>query len=235
VIDALLWVVGRPASRLDPVVDLLRDDPRRVLLVTAHRRESWGRPMAEAAQALAEVAAARPEVVVVFPLHRNPAVRDAVRPALAELPNVLLTEPLDYVSFAHLMNRATLVVTDSGGVQEEAPSLGRPVLVLRDNTERPEAVVAGTVQLVGTDRARIVTAVERLLDDRVAYEAMATAVNPYGDGRAAQRTVAALDHYFGLGPPAEEFRDPAVSPTTEPSGLAAAAMPALRAERLPAA
>jgi len=141
----------------------------------------------------------------VFPVHRNPLVREAVLPAIQHLPNVLITEPLPYGGFSRLMNRATLILSDSGGVQEEGPSLGKPVLVMRDTTERPEAVEAGTVRLVGTDEDLIVDTVDKLLIDPFAYAAMANAVNPYGDGRAAGRAVAALAHFFNLGPPADEF------------------------------
>jgi UDP-N-acetylglucosamine 2-epimerase (non-hydrolysing) len=143
--------------------------------------------------------------MIVFPIHRNPIVREAILPVISALPNATVTEPLPYGEFARLMNRATMILTDSGGVQEEGPSLGKPVLVMRDTTERPEAVRAGTARLVGTDENLIVDAVDRLLTDDDAYHAMAAAINPYGDGRAAERSVAALAHYFGLGPAAEEF------------------------------
>jgi UDP-N-acetylglucosamine 2-epimerase (non-hydrolysing) len=155
--------------------------------------------------ALAEVAAGRPDVLIVFPVHRNPLVRESVVPTLLPLENVVLTEPLPYGEFVHLMSQAHLILTDSGGIQEEGPSLGKPVLVLRDVTERPEAVAAGTVRLVGTNPVRLVTEVHRLLDDPDAYQAMANAVNPYGDGRAVPRAVAALGHFFGQGARPEEF------------------------------
>ncbi|MFF4208665.1 non-hydrolyzing UDP-N-acetylglucosamine 2-epimerase [Streptomyces sp. NPDC001796] len=199
VIDALLRTLDRTAGRLsDPTVRLLEADPRRVLLVTAHRRESWGEGMQSIGDALARLAALHPDLLVVFPIHRNPAVRAAIVPKVAGLENVRVVEPLDYEGFAHLMNRAHLILTDSGGVQEEGPSLGKPVLVMRETTERPEGVIAGTVALVGTDAARIVTEVTRLLCDPVAYGRMAQAVNPYGDGLAAERTAQALGHWFGL-------------------------------------
>jgi len=142
---------------------------------------------------------------VVFPVHANPLVREAVLPAVEHLPNVTVTEPLAYGGFARLMNRATVILTDSGGVQEEGPSLGKPVLVMRETTERPEAVEAGTVRLVGTDEDLIVRATSQLLTDPVAYAAMAGAINPYGDGHAARRSVAALACHFGLGPAPAEF------------------------------
>jgi UDP-N-acetylglucosamine 2-epimerase (non-hydrolysing) len=161
-------------------------------------------------RAIARVAELHPELQVVFPVHRNPVVRAAVVPAVQDLPNVLVTEPLAYGGFCRLMARSRVILTDSGGVQEEGPSLGVPVLVMRETTERPEAVQAGTVRLVGTDEDRIVAETRRLLSDEDARTAMARAINPYGDGRAAERSVAALAHHLGLGPRAEEFR--AVAP-----------------------
>ena len=210
VIDALLWTVGRkPGYREpaygDPALDQLATGDAPVLLVTAHRRESWGAPLQAVGRALARIAREHPGLLIAFPIHRNPVVRDAILPAVQGLPNVIVTDPLPYAGFARLMNRSTVILTDSGGVQEEGPSLGKPVLVMRDTTERPEAVSAGTVKLVGTDENRIVATVGLLLTDLSAYAAMAGAVNPYGDGRAAERSVAAIAHHFGLGPRAEEF------------------------------
>src|SRR3954453_23498069 len=205
VIDALLWTVDRRVDYGEPELRALDDDPRRVLLVPAHRRESWGEPMAGIGRALASLAASERDLLIVFPIHRNPVVRDAILPAIAGLDNVIVTEPLAYGGFARLMERADLVLTDSGGVQEEAPSLGKPVLVMRDTTERPEAMHAGTARLVGTDRQVIEDAVRTLLHDRSAYAAMANAVNPYGDGQAAARSVEALAHLFGYGPRARPF------------------------------
>ena len=210
VIDALLWAVrrepglGEPRYG-DPRLDVLDASDGPVLLVTAHRRESWGEPLRAVGRALSRIAGAHPGLRVAFPIHRNPLVRDAILPAVAGLPNVIVTEPLPYAAFARLMSRATVILTDSGGVQEEGPSLGKPVLVMRDTTERPEAVAAGTVRLVGTDENRLVAAVGELLTDVAAYAAMASAVNPYGDGQAARRAVSALAHHFCLGAPAEEF------------------------------
>jgi UDP-N-acetylglucosamine 2-epimerase (non-hydrolysing) len=205
VIDALLDVVARKAPYGDPALDGLDDDPRRVLLVTAHRRESWGEPMASVGRAIGRVARTHPDVLVVFPIHRTPLVREAIAPGVAGVDNVCIVEPLDYGGFCRLLQRASVVLTDSGGVQEEAPSLGKPVLVLRDTTERPEAVAAGTVRLVGTNEDAVAGAVSELLDDPAAYAAMANAVNPYGDGRAASRSVDAISHHLGLGPRPEEF------------------------------
>jgi len=200
VIDALLSVAAADRPFEDPLLRGIDVDPRRVVLVTTHRRESWGAPMAGVGQALARVARRHPDVLVVLPLHRNPRVRQALLPALESVDNVLVVEPASYPDFVRLMARSTIVVTDSGGVQEEAPSLGSPVLVLRDNTERPEAVAAGTACLVGTDPARVEAAIERLLTDPAAHAAMARASNPYGDGQAAARTVQAIRHLFGYGP-----------------------------------
>jgi UDP-N-acetylglucosamine 2-epimerase (non-hydrolysing) len=205
VIDALHWAVGHPAPDDRPELEEIHRDARRLILVTAHRRESWGPAMEDIGRALAEIAVTRPDVVVVFPIHRNPRVRAAIQSSVGTLSNIHVIEPLGYGSFVRLLARCHLVLTDSGGIQEEGPSLGKPVLVMRDVTERPEAVEAGTVQVVGTDPVRIVASAQRLLDDPVAYEAMATAVNPYGDGRATPRTLAALLHLFGEGGPAEEF------------------------------
>jgi UDP-N-acetylglucosamine 2-epimerase (non-hydrolysing) len=192
VIDALLDVTARPYTfRMPELADL--DDRRRLVLVTIHRRESFGPPMEEMCQAVAEVAASADDLDVVLPVHPNPRVQETVRSILTDVPRVHLTEPLDYEAFAHLMKRCTLVLTDSGGVQEEAPSLGKPVLVLREKTERPEAIEAGTARLVGVDRARIVAEARRLLEDADAYAVMARAANPYGDGRAAERIADVLE------------------------------------------
>jgi UDP-N-acetylglucosamine 2-epimerase (non-hydrolysing) len=205
VVDALVQAVELSREYGDPQLADLDGDPRRVVLVTAHRRESWGEGHAAIARALAEIAATEPDVLVVFPIHRNPIVRDAIVPVLGDLPNVRIVEPLAYGGLVKLMQRADLILTDSGGIQEEGPSLGKPVLVLRDTTERPEAVVAGTVRLVGTAEASIVGATRTLLHDEDAYCAMANAVNPYGDGRAAKRAVAAMAQFFGVGERIDEF------------------------------
>lgn len=197
IIDALLHMVAHSADEQDPeALDLIAGDGP-VLLVTVHRRESWGERMIGIGHALADIARARPDLQIVFPIHRNPVVREAIGPSVHGLANVQLVEPMPYASFVRLMQRCTLVLTDSGGIQEEAPSLGKPVLVVRDTTERPEAVSAGTVRLVGTDRDRIRDTVLQLLDDPSAYAAMANAVNPYGDGRAAGRCLDGIRFLFG--------------------------------------
>lgn len=210
VIDALHQVVAMPYDaanwgKLGEVVEAAKRGETDLILVTTHRRENWGEPMERIADAVAEVAAKFPEKTLVVPMHKNQLVRDVLRPHLESVPNVLLTEPLDYPVFSVVMNAAELVVTDSGGVQEEAPALGKPVLVLRENTERPEAVTAGTVKLVGTDRQQIVDWMSKLLTDRQAYEQMAHAVNPYGDGQAAARSVSAIEQLLGVGTRLSDF------------------------------
>jgi UDP-N-acetylglucosamine 2-epimerase (non-hydrolysing) len=187
VIDALLWAVGR-ARALPPPVPRTR--PRRILL-TLHRRESHGEAMRNVCEVVRAIAR-RGDTEVVFPVHRSPAVRDVVLPALTGLEAVHLCEPLDYLDLVHVLDSCDLVLTDSGGLQEEAPTLGKPVLVLRDKTERPEAVKAGVARLVGTTPAVVHSAVSTLLDDRRAYQKMAQPQNPFGDGRASVRVVSAL-------------------------------------------
>lgn len=167
------------------------DASRRLILVTGHRRENFGEGFRQICQALGELAK-RDDVQIVYPVHLNPQVRDVVMSVLGDNPNVQLIDPLDYLEFVWFMQRAHLVLTDSGGVQEEAPHLGKPVLVMRNTTERPEAVAAGTVKLVGTDSARIVQAVQAMLDDHALYAQVARSVNPYGDGNASERIVNAL-------------------------------------------
>lgn len=205
VIDALLHTVERQMPFSDPQLEEIATSGRKVLLVTTHRRENQGKAMRGVGRALARIADAEPELVVVLPIHRNPVVREAVLPALEGKPNVVVTEPLAYGEFTRMLSVANVVLTDSGGVQEEAPSLGKPVLVMRNNTERPEAVHAGTVKLIGTDENRIVSEVDILLNDPVAFTAMANAVNPYGDGRAAMRSLAAVEELFGIGQRIEDF------------------------------
>lgn len=199
VIDALLWTIQQRVPYGDPALEMIDSTDAPVLLVTAHRRESWGERMRGVARAIAMLARTHPDLIVVLPLHPNPVVREALLPTLRGLDNVLLVEPMGYGAFARLLQRSTIVLTDSGGVQEEAPSLGKPVLVMRDTTERPEAVSAGTARLVGTDPDHIFSEVDQLLTCPWAYKAMANAVNPYGDGRAAQRIVEAIEHMFGFG------------------------------------
>jgi UDP-N-acetylglucosamine 2-epimerase (non-hydrolysing) len=187
VIDTLLWAVERVRALPPPVQ---RTRSRRILL-TLHRRESQGEAMRNVCEVVREIAR-RGDTEVVFPVHRSPAVREVVLPALMGVAGVHLCEPLDYLDFVHVLDSSELVLTDSGGIQEEAPTLGKPVLVLRDTTERPEAVEAGVARLVGTAPAVVHAAINTLLDDRLAYEAMAHPENPFGDGRASARVVRAL-------------------------------------------
>lgn len=193
VIDSLLWAVEH-AKLVDPPVPRAR--PRRILL-TLHRRESHGEAMRSVCHAVRRLAL-HPDVEVVFPVHRSPLVREVVQPELEGLEGVHLCEPLDYLSLVHVLDSCDIVLTDSGGLQEEAPAFGKPVLVLRDATERPEAVEAGVARLVGTDSAVIVEEVESLLDQPAAYERMAHPENPFGDGRAGQRIVHTLVEQSGL-------------------------------------
>lgn len=191
VIDALLQSIGRD-RRFDEASLNNLDPARRMVLVTLHRRESFGEPMRAVCDALVAIAHSHPDLQFVLPVHRNPMVREVVIPALSHDTQFVLTEPLGYLDFVHLMARAHLIITDSGGVQEEAPALDRPVLVVREVTERPEGVEAGASRLVGTDTRKIIENVEELLQDPRAYRAMASARNPYGDGKAAGRIVAAI-------------------------------------------
>ncbi len=195
VIDALLDVVQRPEISLPQHLPAL--EGRRMVLVTTHRRENWGEPLRQIYLALLDLLTRFPDVTVVFSVHRNPAVRRVAEEVLAGHPRAHLIEPPDYGPFVRLMAKAYLILTDSGGVQEEAPALGTPVLVVRDVTERPEGVQAGTVEVVGTSRERIAERAGRLLADPAARAAMAQARNPYGDGRAAGRIVDALRLWFG--------------------------------------
>lgn len=202
VIDALHWVTSRIAA--DPALagglaELeARFAGRRIIGVTSHRRENFGGGMEAIAEAIRQIAA-RPDVAVIFPVHLNPNVRSVMNAALAGLDNVALIEPLDYPHFARLLSLAEIMLTDSGGVQEEAPALGKPVLVMRETTERPEGVSAGTAKLVGTETSVIVTEIFNLLDDKAAYEAMARAHNPFGDGHSARRIVELIGNEIAIG------------------------------------
>lgn len=194
VIDALLEARSRVhVSFTDTSLQEAVESGRQILLVTSHRRENLGGGMEQIASALVTLASMHPELLIVLPVHRNPVVRETLLPPLKGLDNVLITEPVGYGEFVHLLNACSIVLTDSGGIQEEAPALGKPVLVMRDSTERPEAVEFGVVRLVGTAANVIVEAVDELLRSDEAYAAMSHAVNPYGDGRATERTMAALD------------------------------------------
>jgi UDP-N-acetylglucosamine 2-epimerase (non-hydrolysing) len=200
VIDALHIAVEK-VRRDPPEVpgvpkELLNGDARSMVLITGHRRENFGEGFRNICQAISELSQRFPDTRFVYPVHLNPNVRKPVFDLLSGRANIHLIEPLSYLPFVALMDRSTIVLTDSGGVQEEAPGLGKPVLVMRDTTERPEGVAAGTVRLVGTDREKIVAEVSTLLTEERAYAAMANAVNPYGDGKAACRILAACSQFL---------------------------------------
>lgn len=191
VIDALLFTAAK-----DLELSVALDPAKRLVLVTSHRRENFGEPFRDICRALRTLAENNPAVQFLYPVHPNPNVKDVAYEFLAGLPNFILCDPLDYAPFIAAMKRAHIILTDSGGVQEEAPALGKPVLVLRDETERPEAVEQGVVKLVGPHYERIVEEAQRLLDDEDAYKAMARGVSPYGDGQAAERIVSVLRKHF---------------------------------------
>lgn len=191
VIDALLMTASRELR-----LDVALDPDKRMVLVTAHRRENFGEPFRNICRALHDLAARNPGVQFLYPVHPNPNVKDVAHEMLGKCANFTLCEPLDYAPFIAAMKRAHFIISDSGGVQEEAPALGKPVLVLREETERPEAVDAGVVKLVGSDYQRIMTEAQRLLDDDVAYRAMARGVSPYGDGHGAERIAKVLREHF---------------------------------------
>jgi UDP-N-acetylglucosamine 2-epimerase (non-hydrolysing) len=204
-IDALMWAAALEVPFTDPRVAEIHDSGRRIVLVTGHRRENWGGGLAGIAEGVATAAREHQDVHFVLPLHPNPAVRAELKPPLEDLENVLLTEPLGYANLARLLGRCEFAISDSGGLQEEAPALGKPVLVTRESTERLEGVEAGTLRLVGTDPAAIARAAGDLLDDELAYRSMAGVENPYGDGAAAARIVGALELIHGTGPPPTPF------------------------------
>jgi len=194
VIDALLDIAAREFDPADSVLERVPwDDDRKIILVTAHRRENFGEPLRNICAAIKELARLYiSDLCFVYPIHLNPNVQKTVQSTLSHLDNVLLTEPLDYLSFVHLMKRSYLILTDSGGLQEEAPSLGKPVLVLRETTERPEGVAAGAVEVIGTKPERIVQKTVELLENHEKYQMMASVINPYGDGKTSERIVERL-------------------------------------------
>lgn len=196
VIDALHKTVKEDFSFEDDALANIDYKHKRIVLVTTHRRENLGEPMRHVYRALKDIVEEFPDVEIVFPVHKNPKVREVVREELGNVPGVHLIDPLDYEPFANLMDRSTLVLTDSGGIQEEAPALGKPVLVLRDTTERPEAVEAGTVKLIGTDEKKVYEETKLLLTDEAEYHRMANTCNPYGDGKASERVVQAILYYY---------------------------------------
>lgn len=191
-IDAVQWVARQPLDSDNPALRRALQHTGRMLLLTTHRRENWGEPMSAIAAAVRDLLEQFDDLLLLAPMHRNPIVRQSLVPILGDHPRAVLTEPLDYAPFVHAMRRADIILTDSGGVQEEAPAFGKPILVLRETTERPEGVAAGNAKLVGADHARIVQETARLLTDPDAYAQMARATNPYGDGHAAKRIRAIL-------------------------------------------
>lgn len=193
VIDALLTVAARQPACNVPGLDWSQ---YRVLLATVHRRENWGAPLQEIAQGFLQILDKFPDTALLLPLHRNPVVREPLQQWLGNHPRAFLTEPLDYAELVGAIQRSYLLLTDSGGLQEEAPSLGKPVLVLRETTERPEAIAAGTARLIGTQAEAITTAASELLSNPSAYATMANAINPFGDGQAAARILEIVTHYF---------------------------------------
>lgn len=196
VIDALLNVVGRNYDFSGTKLSKVDFEGKRVILITSHRRENIGEPMKAVFEAVKNIVINNSDVEVVFPIHKNPVVRNIASDVLGEVERVHIIEPLEYMPFANLIGKCYMILTDSGGIQEEAPSLGKPVLVLRDTTERPEAIAAGTARLVGTEAASIISHAQQLLDDRIEYSKMANAANPYGDGKASERIVKAIVEYF---------------------------------------
>lgn len=196
VIDALYHVVAKDHEFEDTALKKIDFDKERVILLTCHRRENWGEPMEQIFGAVRQIAQEYPTYRVVFPMHKNPKIREIAHKIFDGQQNITLIEPLEYEPFAKLMGRSYLILTDSGGIQEEAPGLGKPVIVLREETERPEAVEAGTVMIGGTDRERLYQAVRRLLDDEGAYQKMAQANNPYGEGKASKRIAEYIKEEF---------------------------------------
>jgi UDP-N-acetylglucosamine 2-epimerase (non-hydrolysing) len=193
VIDALLAIAQRQPGCNIPNLEWSN---YRVMLATVHRRENWGQPLLDIAHGFLKILDQFPDTALLLPLHRNPVVREPLQTLLSQHPRVFLTEPLDYADLVGAIQQCTLVLTDSGGLQEEAPSLGKPVLVLRETTERPEAVTAGTARLIGTDSMQIFTAAAELLTSKEAYSAMANAINPFGDGHASERILQIVEQYL---------------------------------------
>ena len=198
VVDALEHTVRENYQFTLPVLDNIFNKRKKIVLVTMHRRENWGLPMQGASNAIRRLALKYPELEFLFPVHMNPVVRDVVYPILKDIFNVHLIEPLDYLDFVNIMAKSYLIFTDSGGVQEEGPHFGIPILVLRSVTERPDAVDFGTVKLVGLEEENIFNTAVKLIDHKEEYEKMANAVNPYGDGLSAIRTIKIIKNYFGM-------------------------------------
>lgn len=207
VIDTLLFMQKRPLQFFDIRINNLINIKRKILLVTMHRRENWGKPIENLCQALAQLTKEQEGIVVIFPIHKNPVIRQKIFKHLNDKENIILTEPLNYQEMAHLMALSTLILTDSGGIQEEAPALGKPVLILRDETERPEVITIGAAKLVGTKKDDISKEANKLLSNPDAYQKMVMQKSPYGDGLAAKRIIEYfLFQYHYLEQPPLEFR-----------------------------
>ncbi|MDT2601689.1 UDP-N-acetylglucosamine 2-epimerase (non-hydrolyzing) [Enterococcus hulanensis] len=200
-IDAMVNTIDKNYT----IPSAVSKDRKRIVLITMHRRENLGEPMQAVFNAIKKAAIAYPDTQFIFPMHKNPAVRKIAQETLGSLENISLIEPLDVIDFHNYAKQSYLILTDSGGVQEEAPSLGVPVLVLRDQTERPEGVAAGTLRLVGTDSETVYATIKELFEDSAAYEKMAKASNPYGDGKASERITEAIAHYFQLAERPKDF------------------------------
>jgi len=198
VVDALEYSVKDNYQPAAPALKEILARKKKMILVTMHRRENWGAPMEGASKAIRRLAQRYPDLLFVFPVHLNPIVRDVVTPILKDLPNVSLIEPLDYLDFVNVMAKSFLIMTDSGGVQEEGPHFGIPILVLRSVTERPDAVDFGTVKLVGLDEEKIFSTAVNIIDNPAEYSKMANAVNPYGDGKTSERIVKIIKNYFKI-------------------------------------
>jgi UDP-N-acetylglucosamine 2-epimerase (non-hydrolysing) len=198
VVDALKYSVKDNYQFTIPILNEIVKQKKKIVLITMHRRENWGKPMEGAARAIKRLTQKFPDYAFVFPVHLNPIVREAITPILKDLPNVSLVEPLDYLDFVNIMAKSYLILTDSGGVQEEGPHFGIPIMVLRYVTERPEAVDFGTVKLVGLDEEKIFKTALHLIEDPSEYKKMANAVNPYGDGFSSERTIKIIKNYFGF-------------------------------------
>ena len=198
VIDSLLLMIKENHIFREPLLKDKKIFEKKIILVTMHRRENWGEPLKEVCQAINKIIDKHIDISVIFPLHKNPEIRRNVKEILENKKDILLLDALDYDDMVNLMSRSYLILTDSGGIQEESPSLGKPVLVLRDETERPEAVEAGVAKLVGTDKERVYNEVETLLNSRDKYMEMSKSINPYGDGKASERIVKKILYYFNL-------------------------------------
>jgi UDP-N-acetylglucosamine 2-epimerase (non-hydrolysing) len=216
VIDALSWVVHQNRNALNKYLSSKVLNDHRVILVTAHRRENWGRPLENLCNALKEIAASYQDVQIVYPVHLNPNVRKTVFSILDNHERIHLLDPLSYEPFVEAMAKAHIIITDSGGIQEEGPSLGKPILVFRKVTERPEGLATGGVKLVGLDKETVVNEVSCLLDDSQAYQGMIAEYNPYGDGHAADRILKAIHNYFGIGSRPNDFNVKVLKLATDP-------------------